>query len=552
MEFKSNVNADCCTPTGKYELCGCVNGVPYIQLTVVGGGVVQTAWLNTETGDTFTSKPTGFLTGTCSEASASDILKFSGTAPTGSTPFASPKDGYTTLVTSDGTSAGTVTGMYLYDAETSTWKLIPTVAAGGNIGDIYTKLPSGTYGWAAPATQAILDNQVLTGGTGTNTTVTMTPVTATDESGGTQVNYTVTATAKIDGTTIVENATTKVLSVVFPDPFKEANRWYVDPNGADTNTGANEAPLLTAQAAVDLLTANDTAVLNEGTYAAVTMSVQNTALVGASGAYGSLSQIAAVTVATASGTSNRISDLLVTGSISRTGNAPLFINNVTVNASVVLGGTAYVEIRDSSIQDGAIVQSAASTLYIENSKLGSSTFSTAGAVVSMRNVTIDVGDCVTIGAGVVYSLQDVVGCVNIDPAAISVEAAVLAQGGTADQAEAAVTSHFMQIRMHTPDTELNPTQIVTRDPVTGELEVSDLSAISPQEQLDPTIFATAEQTAFTLLKTPVGNVYMYRNGVKLRESAYSWVGTAVTYIPTGNNDKLMDANDFVNFEYKAF
>jgi hypothetical protein len=559
---------------------------------------VQTAWLNTETGDTFTTKPVGFVTGTCQEAALNDVLKFSQTAPTATAPFTAPKDGYTTIQTADGTATGAVTGLWLYEETTATWKLIPTVAAGGNLGDVYTKLPDGSYGWAAPATQAILDNQVLTGGTGTNTTVTMTPVTATDESGGTQVNYTVTATAKIDGTTIVEDPTTKVLSAanqkpdvlttaqptptatgnttnlnsVFKDasgstwfvdyngdavlmgsaPFKELNRFYVDPNGLDTNTGANEAPYLTAAAAVAALTANDTAVLNEGTYAAVTMSVQNTALAGASGAYGSLSQIAAVTVSTASGTSNKISDLTVTGNLARTGNAPLYLNNTTVGGNVTLAGTAYTEIRDSSIQDGSIAVSGAATVLIEDSKIGTSTFSTAGSAIAMRNTTIDATDTVTYGPGVVYSLKDAVGNIVLDPAAVNAKDALIAAGVPAAQAEGAVTSHFHHIRMHNADVELNPTQIVTRDPVTGELEYSPLSAISPQEQLDPTIVATAAQTAFTLLKAPVGALYMYRNGVKLRETAYSWTGTAVTYIPSGNNDKVMDADDFVKFEYEAF
>jgi hypothetical protein len=170
----------------------------------------------------------------------------------------------------------------------------------------------------------------------------------------------------------------------------------------------------------------------------------------------------------------------------------------------------------------------------------------------MRNTTIDATDTVTYGPGVVYSLQDAVGNIVLDPAAVNAEDALIAAGVPAAQAEGAVTSHFMHIRMHNADVELNPTQIVTRDPVTGELEYSPLSAISPQEQLDPTIVATAAQTAFTLLKAPVGALYMYRNGVKLRETAYSWTGTAVTYIPSGNNDKVMDADDFVKFEYEAF
>jgi hypothetical protein len=335
-------------------------------------------------------------------------------------------------------------------------------------------------------------------------------------------------------------------------PFKEARRWYADPNGLDTNTGANEAPKLTAQAAVTATTQAGTTVLNEGTYAAVTMSLQNTTLAGASGAYGSLSQIAGVTVSTPSGTSNKISDLTITGNLARTGNAPLYVNNTTVSGNVTLAGTAYTEIRDSSIQDGSITVSGASTLLIEDSKIGSSTFSTAGSVIALRNVTIDPADCVTIGAGVIYSLQDVNGCVNIDPAAINAEQAAIAGGLTAAQAEGAVTTHFHHIRMHNADEELAPTQVVTRDPVTGELEYSPLSAIAspaPVHQIE-TIEATAAQTSHTLDETPVGAVSVYRNGVNI-SSAWTWVGGVGTYDPALNYGCTIDESDRLTFEYEA-
>jgi hypothetical protein len=164
--------------------------------------------------------------------------------------------------------------------------------------------------------------------------------------------------------------------------------------------------------------------------------------------------------------------------LARTGNAPLYLNNTTVGGNVTLAGTAYTEIRDSSIQDGSITVSGASTLLIEDSKIGSSTFSTAGSVIALRNVTIDAGDSVTIGAGVVYSNHGTTGHLIIDPAAINVEQALIGAGLSATQAEGAVTTHFHHIRMHNADEELAPTQIVTRDPVTGELEYSPLSAIA--------------------------------------------------------------------------
>lgn len=488
-------------------------------------------------------------------------------------------------------------------AETIT-TFTPIITTGTKIGTYTNEAGTVVDVYAPTPTALINDDQVLTGDTTTNTTVTLTPTSIPDplNPGATQVNYVIKAEVKIDGTTITQDPTTKVLSAanqkfdvlttaqptptatgnttnlntIFTDTagnkwavdsngdavmlsaavFKEAKRWYADPNGSNANTGANEAPKLTAQAAVDATTQAGTTVLNEGTYAAVTMSVQNTALTGASGAYGSLSQIAAVTVTTASGTSNKISDLTITGNLARTGNAPLFVNNTTVSGNVTLAGTAYTEIRDSSIQDGSITVSGASTLYIEDSKIGTSTFSTAGSVIAMRNVTIDATDCVTIGAGVVYSLQDVNGCVNIDPAAVNAEQAAIAGGLTATQAEAAVTANFMHIRMHNADLEASPTQVVTRDPVTGELEYSTLASIVAAAPLHhfETGTATAGMTTITLAKTPVlgatGKVRISRNGVDVTR-AFTWAGAVGTYDPASNFGCVWDAGDIWQAEYEA-
>lgn len=74
----------------------------------------------------------------------------------------------------------------------------------------------------------------------------------------------------------------------------------------------------------------------------------------------------------------------------------------------------------------------------------------------------------------------------------------------------------------------------------------------PLQQLDADTIATAGQTAFNLTKIPIGNVWIYRNGVRLSASAISWVGTAVTYIPANNGGKTMDAGDRVEFEYEAY
>ena len=514
--------------------------------------------------------------------------------------------------------------------------LLPT---GGTDGQVLTIQPDGSFAWETPAAETITtftpiittgtkigtytneagtvvdvyaptptalidDDQVLTGDTTTNTTVTLTPTSIPDplNPGATQVNYTIKAEVKIDGTTITQDPTTKVLSAanqkfdvlttaqptptatgnttnlnsIFTDTagnkwavdsngdavmlsaavFKELNRFYCDPNGSDTTgTGANENPYATAQAAVNALGQADTAVLNEGTYGAVTMATPNTTISGASNGYSGLVQIASLT-ATATGTSVRAEGLTVTGNVSHSGTAPLYLNNVTVNGNYESSSTAYTEIKDSRIQDGTISKTAAGTLFIRDSQIGNATFSTAGSVIAMRNVTIDATDCVTIGAGVVYSLQDVNGCVNIDPAAVNAEQAAIAGGLTATQAEAAVTANFMHIRMHNADLEASPTQVVTRDPVTGELEYSTLASIvaaAPLHHFEVQT-STASQTSFTLAKTPVfgatGKVRVSRNGVDITR-AFTWVGGVGTYDPASNYGCILDASDTLQFEYEA-
>jgi hypothetical protein len=63
--------------------------------------------------------------------------------------------------------------------------------------------------------------------------------------------------------------------------------------------------------------------------------------------------------------------------------------------------------------------------------------------------------------------------------------------------------------------------------------------------------ATAGQTSFTLTSAPIGQLYGYRNGVKLPTS-FTWVGSSVTYVPSNNGGKTIDAGDVISFEYSAY
>jgi len=71
--------------------------------------------------------------------------------------------------------------------------------------------------------------------------------------------------------------------------------------------------------------------------------------------------------------------------------------------------------------------------------------------------------------------------------------------------------------------------------------------------------ATAAQTAFTFttassntgaVQTPTSKPFMYINGTRIKNSAYTWTsGTTVTYVPANNNSYVLVAGDRIQFDY---
>jgi hypothetical protein len=74
----------------------------------------------------------------------------------------------------------------------------------------------------------------------------------------------------------------------------------------------------------------------------------------------------------------------------------------------------------------------------------------------------------------------------------------------------------------------------------------------PLHEMDVRI-ATANQTSFTLTKTPIGGtgkVVVSRNGVVISD-AFTIVGNVATYNPANNYNCVIDANDKLIFNYEA-
>jgi hypothetical protein len=62
---------------------------------------------------------------------------------------------------------------------------------------------------------------------------------------------------------------------------------------------------------------------------------------------------------------------------------------------------------------------------------------------------------------------------------------------------------------------------------------------------------TESVVTFSLSQTPSTNskVKMYVNGIRISNSAYSWTGATLTYIPSNNGSYSLSANDRIQFDY---
>ena len=90
----------------------------------------------------------------------------------------------------------------------------------------------------------------------------------------------------------------------------------------------------------------------------------------------------------------------------------------------------------------------------------------------------------------------------------------------------------------------NTTQIATTEYVTT-------AVASIIRQVRQQVNATAAQISFTLSQTPAANsqVYMYINGIRTNNNAYSWSGNTLTYSSTSNNNYTLLLNDRIQFDY---
>lgn len=276
--------------------------------------------------------------------------------------------------------------------------------------------------------------------------------------------------------------------------FEAAQVKYVDPNGSDANSGKDiQLPKRTISDAISVMVNGDVLKINRGVYIGnVTISTQNLVITGDNVTSRSDSFPTIIGDVT-TGPGTRLNDVKISGKL--TVDATLvstYLSSLQAGTLEITGDES-VEISDVKAGSTTINGSSARFIYgstFETLNVGNTGLTrlqdcitgdvnvTAGVFIA-RNLDVVSPSILTIGAGVIYSLPSVTGIVSIHPDAVSLETAMLSDGSTAVQADAAVTSTFMKLAMLTPAENLNPTKAVTFNQTTKKLEISDFPKQEP-------------------------------------------------------------------------
>jgi carbonic anhydrase/acetyltransferase-like protein (isoleucine patch superfamily) len=105
---------------------------------------------------------------------------------------------------------------------------------------------------------------------------------------------------------------------------------------------------------------------------------------------------------------------------------------------------------------------------------------------------------------------------------------------------------------------LNSLKISGGSPGAGKVLTSDASgaaswgsAAATVREVADEFTSTGGETSFILAQTPSDNsmVKMYINGIRISNTAYTWSGTTLTYIPANNGSYDLTASDRVQFDF---
>jgi hypothetical protein len=103
----------------------------------------------------------------------------------------------------------------------------------------------------------------------------------------------------------------------------------------------------------------------------------------------------------------------------------------------------------------------------------------------------------------------------------------------------------------------NVTYPNTHNSIAGQVLTTDASGLASWAQAstrswtDQPVTVTANQTTFTLTYAPPSSakIWMFINGVRTNNNAYSFSGNTVTYVPASNGGYVISASDRIQFDY---
>jgi hypothetical protein len=357
---------------------------------------------------------------------------------------------------------------------------------------------------------------------------------------------------------------------------------FVDPiNGNDT-TGTGSDNKMFKTIAKALTVANGSGyriVLGAGTYNEnVTVSLPNIDIVTVAGSDRGNTSINGTVTFTHTSSSSGIQGIAITNLV-HSGAGALYVTDCQINTLLNKTSTGYIEITDTQLQGTSASTLSAGTGLIKDCLIKNMTISGASSGYTLKSNVIDADGTVTFTGGAFYNIQDNSGNI-VTTAGTNMELGLIASGLSSALAKQFVTDFSNKLGMLNPDSNATPTKFVTYNETTKRLEISDKPSGLPSGGTDgqvltvqpdgsyawenlPTtpiplhqrdvLITTANQTAFTLSKTPIGDtekVIVTRNGIDISD-AFTWVGTTGTYNPALNYGCIIDENDKLIFHYES-
>jgi hypothetical protein len=311
--------------------------------------------------------------------------------------------------------------------------------------------------------------------------------------------------------------------------FRNKKVWYVDFNsGSDDNTGSFLNPYKTIGFALSKSDGSGfRIIIAPGVYTEdITISLANIDIVPLSGTERGNSHIEGTVTFSNSTSSSGIQGISMKNLV-HAGAGSLYVTSCQIKTLFSKTSSGYLEIKNSQLQGTSISTITNGTGLLRECLIANMTISGATTGFTLKSNIIDATGSVSFLNGAFYNLQDNSGNI-ITTAGNSIEAGLIAQGLPSALAKQYVTDFSNKLAMLNPDTNTNPTSIVSYDPTTKRLEATPISFF--RTWLDYV-------TGYTTIET-LSNI----NGVQKIKYTYSF-GTAYRLIDTVNDTDAIYSNE---------